>query len=299
MPSFFPRSSLLLALLVFAGLNSSCLVRSSKPIPAPLISQTATLEELLAKLQRLGEVRTMKATAELRLSAETEDRMQVKEFPNAPGFIIARRPAEIRTIAQVPVVRTVAFQMASDGQTFQVYLPSRKRFFVGDTAVDRPSEKRIENIRPNHILDAILIETPQDDEIAVLENEIEGLTPYQVVLLIRTGGPKAPKLARKFWFSRETLELSHMQIFDDLGNTATLARYEQWAEQNSLPYPTIVSVMRPADGYSLRIQFLQPGLNETVPEDSFVLETPKGVTVERLGEAEAEQANAHAESRKP
>lgn len=283
---------------MFAGLNSSCLVRSSKPIQTPLISQTATLEELVAKLKRLGEVRTMKATAELRLSAETEDRMQVKEFPDAPGFIIARRPGEIRTIAHVPVVRTVAFQMASNGQTFQVYLPSRKRFFVGDTAVEHPSEKRIENIRPNHILDALLIEPPRADEIAVLENEIEGMTPYQVVLLIRAGGPKAPKLARKFWFSRETLELSHMQIFDDLGNTATLARYEQWAEEHSLPYPTIVTVMRPADGYSLRIQFLQPGLNETVPGDSFVLEAPEGVTVERIGKSKPEEANARVESRK-
>lgn len=298
MPSFFPRCSLLFAFLVFAGLNTSCLVRSSRPVQAPLISQTATLEELVAKLQRLGEVRTMKATVELRLSAETEDRMQVKEFRDAPGFILARRPGEIRTIAQVPVVRTTAFEMASNGQTFQVYLPPKKRFFVGETAVDHPSEKRLENIRPNHILDALLIEPPRADEIATLENAIEGLTPYQVVSLIRLGGGQEPKLKRKFWFSRETLELSHMQIFDDLGNTATLARYEQWAQQDALPYATIVTVMRPADGYSVRIHVLRPGLNETVPEDSFVLETPEGVTVERIGESKPEEANARAESRK-
>lgn len=251
----------------------------------------------MAKLKRLGEVRTMKATVELRLSAETEDRTQVKEFRDAPGFILARRPGEIRTIAQVPVVRTTAFEMASNGQTFQVYLPPKKRFFVGETAADHPSEKRIENIRPNHILDALLVEPPRADEIATLENAIEGLTPYQVVSLIRLGGGQKPKLTRKFSFSRETLELSHMQIFDDLGNTATLARYEQWAEQDSLPYATIVTVMRPADGYSVRIHVLQPGLNETVPEDSFVLETPEGVTVERIGESKPEEANARAESR--
>jgi outer membrane lipoprotein-sorting protein len=260
-----------------------------------LITRTATLEELVAKLERLGEVRTMKATVELRLSAETEDRTRVQEFHDAPGFIIARRPAQIRTIAQVPVVRTVAFEMASNGQTFQVYLPSKKRFFVGNTAAAHPSEKRLENIRPNHILDALLIEPPREDEMAGLENAIEGLTPYQVVSLFRPAGPQRAKVARKFWFSRETLELSHMQIFDDLGNTATLAQYEQWAEQNSLPYPTVATVSRPADGYSLRIHFLQPGLNETVPEDRFVLEAPEGVTVERLGEAE--QGSARAESR--
>jgi outer membrane lipoprotein-sorting protein len=296
-PSFFPRSSLLVALIVLAGLTSSCVVRSSKAIQGPLITQTATLDELVEKLRRLGEINTMKATVELRLFAETEDRTEVKEFPDAPGFVIARRPGEIRVIAQVPVVHTVAFQMASNGETFQVYLPSRKRFFVGSTAVEHLSEKRLENIRPGPILDALLVAPPQPNELAGLENEIEGLKPYQVVDLIRPDGDRRAKLTRKFWFSRETLELSHMQILDDLGNTVTVARYEQWAEQDSLPYPTVVTVLRPTDGYWVRIQILQPGLNETVSADSFVLETPEGVTVERIGEPKTGDSNARAESR--
>ncbi len=252
----------------------------------------------MAKLRRLGEVHSMKATVELRLSYENEDRTRVQEFHDAPGFILARRPGEIRTIAQVPVVRTTAIEMASNGQTFEVYIPSKKRFLMGDTKTDHPSEKRTENIRPNHILDALLIEPPRPDEIAVMENAVEGVTPYQVVSLIRTDNKK-PRLARKFWFSRQTLELSHMQILDEAGNTATLALYEEWSEENSLPYPTTVTVMRPVDGYSLRIHFLEPGLNETVPDDSFVLEAPEGVTVEHLGEPKPGQADARAESRNP
>jgi outer membrane lipoprotein-sorting protein len=298
-PSFSPRFQLFLALLVFAGFNSSCVVRTRKASQAPLITQTASLEELVAKLERFGEIRTMKATVELQLSAETEDRTEVKEFPDAPGFVIARRPGEIRTMAQVPVVRTTAFQMASNGQTFQVYLPSRKRFFVGDAGTDHPSEKRIENIRPGHILEALLIDPPRPDEFAALENAIEGLTSYQVVDLFRREDQQRARVTRKFWFSRETLDLSHMQVLDNLGNTVTLARYEGWDEQNSLPYATTVTVMRPTDGYSLRVRFIQPGLNETVPDDSFVLETPEGVTVERIGDRSAEQANARAEARKP
>ena len=258
----------------------------------PLITQTATLDELLAKIERLTQVQTMKATVELQLSVETEDRTRVRDLRPAPGFIVARRPSEIRTIAQVPVVRTLAFQMASNGQMFQMHLPSRKRFFVGDAAHDQRSENRTENIRPSHTLEALLIEPPRPDELAALENAIEGLTPYQVVVLIRTTGDKRAKLTRKFWFSRETLELSHMQILDDQGDTATLARYEQWGEENSLPYAGIVTVIRPADGYSLRIRFLSPGLNETVSDDSFVLEAPEGITVEHVGEPPSEHANA-------
>jgi outer membrane lipoprotein-sorting protein len=184
--------------------------------------------------------------------------------------------------------------MASNGETFQMYLPSRKRFFVGKAVEEKRSENRTENIRPQHILEALLIEPQQPDEWATLQNAVEGLTPYQVVSLVSPQSEQKAKVTRKFWFTRETFELSHMQILDDHGDTATLARYEQWAEQDGLPYAAAVTVIRPGDGYTLQIRILTPGLNETVPEDSFVLETPEGVTVERLGETPSEQANAKA-----
>jgi outer membrane lipoprotein-sorting protein len=238
----------------------------------------------------------MKATVELQFSVETEDRSRVQELRDAPGFVIARRPGQIRTIAQVPVVRTTAFEMASNGEKFQVHLPTRKRFFVGDAAEGGRSEKRIENIRPQHILEALLIDPPRGDEVAVLENVIEEQTPYQVVYLVRPDGNQDPKLTRKFWFVRETLELSRMQILDDRGNTVTQAHYEQWGDQDSLPYPTYATIARPVDGYTLRIHLVQAGLNETVPEDSFVLEAPEGVTVEHIGETKTEQAEARLET---
>jgi outer membrane lipoprotein-sorting protein len=260
----------------------------------PVITRTATLDQLLEKIERLEAIRTMKATVELRLSYENDERTQVRDLRDVPGFILAERPSNIRAIAQVPVVRTLAFQMASNGQMFQMHVPSKKRFFIGSAVGDAPSENRTENIRPQHILEALLIEPQQANELASLENAIEGLTPYQVVTMVRPRGDQKAKIARKFWFIRETLELSHMQILDDHGDTATLARYEQWADQGGLPYAGVVTVIRPTDGYTLRIHIVSPGLNETVPEDSFVLEVPEGVTVERLGEKSAEQANAKA-----
>lgn len=258
----------------------------------PVITRTATLEDLMARIERLNQVQTMKATVELHLSVENADRTRVQEFRDAPGFIVARRPEEILTIAQLPVVRTTAFRMASNGETYQMHVPPRKRFFVGDATQDEPSEAREENIRPQHILEALMIEPPRANEVAVLENVIEGPTPYQVVSLVRTNGAQKPKITRKFWFTRSTLELSHMQILDDLGDTATLARYEQWNEEGPLPYASLITVIRPADGYSLRIHFLQPGLNAAVADVNFQLEAPEGVTVERIGEDPADQRSA-------
>jgi hypothetical protein len=182
--------------------------------------------------------------------------------------------------------------MASNGETFQVFLPSKKQFFVGDAKTDQRSEKRLENIRPQHILEAIMLEPPRPDEMAALENFAEGTMSYQIISLARSEGNQRARITRKFWFRRDTLELDRMQVLDDKGDTATLAQYEQWSQENSLPYPTVVTVNRPSDGYSLRINIQQPGLNESVPEDSFVLQAPDGVPVEKIGEAEGKQVKA-------
>jgi hypothetical protein len=278
--------------LVCAGLASGCLVKTQQVPPTPVVTRTATLPELIEKLGRFSQIQTVKASVELQLSVENDERTEIQEFRDAPGYILARRPREILAIAQVPVVRSTAFRMASDGVTFQVHLPSRNRFFVGEAALEQRSAKRSENIRPSHVLDVVLIKPPEPEEIGVLENLVEGVKAYQVVLLMLPDGSRQPRLTRKFWFDRATLELARMQVFDGQGNAVTNARFEDWQQENTLPYARVVTMERPADGYKLRIRFDQPGLNQNVPEDSFQLEAPSGVTVERLGEVKVDHAQA-------
>ena len=46
------------------------------------------------------------------------------------------------------------FDMVSDGQTFRIFIPSKNQFLVGSNALDRTAKSPIENLRPQHILDA-------------------------------------------------------------------------------------------------------------------------------------------------
>ena len=63
-------------------------------------------------------------------------------------------------IGQAPVVAKNIFDMVSDGEEFRIYIPSKNSFLVGPTTLVRPSKKPLENLRPQHIVEAIVL-TPE------------------------------------------------------------------------------------------------------------------------------------------
>ena len=287
----FSRVQHIVLVLAVVATNAACLVRARRPDPRPVIGQTASLDELTARIEQFDVIQTLRATVQLQLSFVTDDE-QLQELSNVNGFILIQRPDDIRVLAQVPVVRTTALEMASTGETFQVHLPTKDRFLVGDATSNKPSPKRVENIRPQHILEAILIASPRDNlERPALENTIEGQQAYHVVNLIGPApGEGALRLSRKIWFERTNLEIVRQQVYDAAGDVATDVWYREWALEESVPFPHHIFVSRPTDGYTLQVRILKMALNVDLPENAFVLEPPPGTKVERVGETpEAEE----------
>ncbi len=232
----------------------------------------------------------MKSTVDLRLSValdeESEGKRRIRDFTEVSGFILIQRPSSIRTIAELPVVKTTAFDMVSDGKTFKVYIPQQKRFLVGDAASGATSKKRVDRVRPQHILEALLIDPPRKNEKHhFLENSREGGHPYQVVHLLTNGAAGKLHLSRKLWFDREGLEIVRQQVFDANADLVTDVYYSDWELEKSLPFPGTIFLSRPKDGYDLEVRITKAGLNESIPERGFVLEPPRGQDVERIGEA--------------
>jgi len=79
----------------------------------------------------------------------------IEEYHEVPGFILAKRPAMVRVIGQAPVVATNIFDMVSDGEMFRIFIPSKNTFLVGATSLARASKKPIENLRPQHVVEAL------------------------------------------------------------------------------------------------------------------------------------------------
>ena len=134
-PSRLPASALV-ATLAVVGAHAGCLVRARTPTIKSTIVKTATLEELSARLQALDDIKTTRSSVRLQLSVVTEDRKEIKEFTEAGGAILIRKPGFIRVKAEFPVVGSTVFDMTSDGTDYKVHLPTQERFLVGPQRIN-------------------------------------------------------------------------------------------------------------------------------------------------------------------
>ena len=264
--------------------GSGCLVRTTRNGAAPVALRTASLDQLLDQLKVYSGVKSVTMNVTIQLSVESDDRAEVKEYTDAPGFILLRRPHDIRVLAQVPVVRSTAFDMVSDGETFSVHLPSKNRYLVGTNQLEKPSSKRVENVRPQHLLEALFIDGPRDGELVLLDGAVDGGLAYHVVEIISREHDGHYRLVRKFWFERRELNLTRQQIFDENANMVTDARYGNWNAGGIESFAQRVTVSRPADGYQIGLIIQKASVNNEIGDDRFAMEPPAGVTVERIGD---------------
>ena len=289
----------LTALLVVAlsGCKISSVQRLSQAeIPPALDSTAAQLIEQFNQQARA--IQSLNARVELNPVAGSAYSGVIEDYRDVRGFILAQRPASIRMIGQAPVIAKNVFDMVSDGETFRISIPSKNKFLVGPAQFERVTKKPIENLRPNHLVDAIfwndLPSTAlfEEFEAEAASPKVAGRRYY--ILTETAAGAAGPELKRKVWFDRSDLRVARIQVFAANGRVVTDARYADWqpAEQNQgaggaeLRYPRSVIVGRPADDYRLEIKITRLGLNETIAAERFQLAQPEGAELVRLGEEE-------------
>src|SRR5580693_1216235 len=111
------------------------------PTARPVVKDAAQ-EELLERYNSFARnLKSVNATVELKPTAGTKYSGVIDEYHEVKAFLLASRPWNIRMIGQVPVVGKTVFDMASDAQNFEVYIPSKDQFMVGSVAVGRAGNK--------------------------------------------------------------------------------------------------------------------------------------------------------------
>ena len=293
-----PRSlpiRLLLAFFLVLQL-SGCLFHSRRVerlvSAAPL--KTATQEELIDYVNReAAKIRTMQATVDIDTTVGGAKKGKVTDYQEIRGFVLARKPSMLRMIGLLPVVRNQAFDMVSDGQDFKLWISPKNKFIVGKNDQQSSDTKQpLENLRPQHIYDAILLrEVDPEKEIAVLESDEEivrgknGKQAEQAAydLDIIRKGDRGWRLSRKIVFSRTDL-LPHRQlVYDDTGNLATDASYEDYKDYDGIRFATQIEIRRPREEYDIVLNVVKLQLNLPLGDDKFILEQPPGAEVVRLG----------------
>lgn len=261
--------------------------------PAALkpVAKDATREDLLEKYNASARaVTTLNATVELKPVAGSKYSGVIEEYHEVKAFLLAARPGSIRMIGQAPVIGTTVFDMASDGQVFRVSIPSKNKFLEGSVLLERTSSKPIENLRPQHLLEALLWPEIRKEE-PVLFEEFNDDTGRFYVLTILRGGYQM-EILRKIWFDRADLEVARLQTFGPHGILISEMRFSSWQPTNagaggSIPaqgFPRAIRIERPHDDYRLDLQITKVTLNEDIPAGRFKLEPPAGTEIIHVGE---------------
>ena len=300
----------LIALLSATG----CGFRSSHPVKMRTSTATlkdATLEQLVASINTTAEkLKTLKATVDIDSSILEEKKNRVKDNPQVAGVILVRKPEMLRMRIYVPVLHNVMADMVSNGKNFELASPIKSKFYVGSNQQPvKPSPQPLENLRPQHISDALLLKPIEEGkEIAVLENTTEvvkdpknhkDVEQLAYTVLVIDKDSTGNYLSRKIVFSRTDLLPHEQSIYDRQGRLVTFVRYENFSDYSGMLLPAIVSIQRPIEGYGITISMVKVDVNVPLTDDQFVLTQPPGSQVINLDTKSSASAIPEQENKKP
>jgi len=279
---------------------SGCLYHTHKVEKTTLAgpAMDASVAQLVNEVNdRYSAVNSLTATVDFQ--ATTGGARQGKQTDITPfhGYILLRKPAMLRVLALLPVVRTHAFDLASDGQTFKLVIPPRSRAIVGTNKVTKPSANALENLRPDIFLDSVLIKSIEPDRLVYLTNTSQ--THRQEKKLVETPeydlhvGEEDPqatdglkvhvlKAMRVIRFSRLTLLPIGQDIYDADGGVETHVEYGPYRQFGTAHMPSSIVIQRPREAYQITISVQKVVVNQPLGDEQFVLKIPSDYKVQTL-----------------
>jgi outer membrane lipoprotein-sorting protein len=300
------RSSPFLALTLLLAVlpTTGCLFRT-RPVEetyskAPL--KESTQAGLIESISRQAEkVQSLQATVDIDTSVGGAKKGHYTDYKEIRGYVLARKPAMLHMIGLLPIVRTTAFDMVSNGQEFKLWIPPKNRFVMGRNDVQtHNADQPMESIRPQDIYDALLIRPiDPEHEIAVLENSEEILhdakgyrvlqEDYELIVIRKKSGNEGV-LSRKIVFSRTDLLPHRQYIYDDQGKLATDARYANYKDYDGVSFPSRIEIIRSQEEYDITLNMLKMEINKPLRDDQFALEQPPGAVVVHLDQPQSSSA---------
>lgn len=311
---FYLRKTTLIFLIAVLSVVSGCGFRASHPVKMRTSTATlkdATLDQLVESINTNAEkLKTLKATVDIDSSVLEEKKNRVKDNPQVAGVILVRKPEMLRMRIYVPVLHNVMADMVSNGKNFELASPIKSKFYVGSNQQPvKPSPQPLENLRPQHISDALLLKPiEQGKEIAVLENTTEvvkdpknhkDVEQLAYTLVVIDKDSTGYYLSRRIVFSRTDLLPHEQSIYNRQGQLVTFVRYENFSDYSGLSLPAIVSIQRPIEGYGITISMVKVDVNVPLTDEQFVLTQPPGSQVINLDTKSSAAAIPEEESKKP
>lgn len=259
----------LIILIVSTVFLSGCgLLSPSKKSKTAILLTTknATTAELIAKINHLAQVNSMRAKMDLKFEDNSYAEMGIAEkYKSADSEVVVQRPANIFLKVSVPIIKTDVAQMSSNGEKFCVAVLTDgtsdgkyKKFVCGTNSADysklqesvntmdfessngngkafKENVNAFSNLRPQHFTEALLVRPTDTDHLYVqteiFQDEADG-----------SQNKKSPlaRVIRGYYILDEmtknddgSLKVTRRFWFDRVGNIR-LARQQIFDVQNTI-----------------------------------------------------------------
>jgi outer membrane lipoprotein-sorting protein len=256
---------------------------------------SAPLNQLLKQVDdQYGSIQSMTAHVEISSRSGGSLQGQVKESIAFNGFIIIGKPDNLNILLLVPVFGSRAMDMVSDGKNFKMLIPRYNCAIVGSNSVVNTAQKGLYSLRPNVILDSMLIRgLPDDQEVALTQdirvienpkkkNDIIEEPDYDLEFLSKAQG-RIARAMRVIHISRANLLPYRQDIYGDEGKVVTQAFYSDYQKFGDINYPTKIVIQRPLDELGLTITVTKgTAFNQKLEGDQFKLDIPEGTHVTNM-----------------
>lgn len=274
--------------------------RKLQKISAPAVVQTADAGQLVASLNKeYAAINSMTATVDFKASVGGARKGKVTDYTSFRGYILLQKPEKLRVLGLIPVVRTTAFDLASDGSTFKLLIPPQHKAIEGSNSVEQKSANPFLNLRPQIFFDSMLIRRIAADEQVILTTDSNTLQDpktklwfeeqdYLLSIVRSKGDTPGPNPVhqlvpvRVIRFNRFNLLPVEQDIYDKNGAIETQTLYGPQQTFGNVNFPGTVTIKRPLEEYQFTLTIQKLVLNQHLADDQFELKIPEGTAVQRL-----------------
>ncbi|HSY73432.1 MAG TPA: hypothetical protein VK798_14350 [Alloacidobacterium sp.] len=260
----------------------------------PSVVLSATVDQLVSTINKQYEaVQSLSATVEFQASVGGAQKGKVTDYTSFRGYIRLRKPEMLRVLGLLPVLSTRAFDLASDGSTFKLWIPHENKAIIGSNSVGTPSAKPLENMRPYVFFDSLLIRGIGPDNLLSLTTDTRTvfdpetkqllLVPeYSLSVFRQKANSNILVPVRVIHVSRIDLLPSGEDIYDKDGNIQTQAVYGPYQSFGDFHFPGSITIKRPLEEYQIVITFKEVTVNQPLADDQFQLKIPDGTQIQNL-----------------
>jgi outer membrane lipoprotein-sorting protein len=281
-------------MLLLLPLLNGCLVhtRTVKRAKMPSMVMTATADQLVKVINdRCEEIHSLSTTVDFQLTEGGPRKGKEQTYTSFSGYILQRKPGSLRVAGSL--VGLPAFDMASNGESFKLWIPSRNKVFEGSNAVTKESSDALENFRPSVFSDSLLVGCISPDDLVTLTSETRTeldakskqptTQPDYVLTVVRRKGNSQELIPeRVIHFSRTDLQLYQEDMYDTKGTIQTTAIYGPMQTFGQQKFPGTIAIKRPLEELQILITIQKLTVNLAISDDKFELKTPDAATIQKL-----------------